>query len=540
MFEKFKKAVKNQMQKTGADLEISKEFNSVFDVGGVPSFNTFYLFGIFPWKYVYKGFYSAWHIIPAPTIAKADDTRQMSSMHAAKAICAEMAGMIWSECNVHVSTGVELKDGETDPLDDFIQKVLKANNFKQKMQEHIEQSLALGGGALKAWRDVKHDQEGNEIPGSDSIQIGYAMADQFVPIDWDNASVNGCVFISRKAIGGYYYTRLEWHRWDGTVYTIDNELYRAEIRKNDGQKESQDILGFRYPLNTIYPFLNEHVEIKDLPGSLFTYYRTPIANNLDDNSPLGMSIYGNAMETLHALDICYDSFIREFRLGRRRIIVPASSVKKVVDPQTGEIRRYFDATDEVYQAFSTDDPDAMKVQDDTVSLRVDEHIAAINSFLSILCLQIGFSAGTFTFDQAQGLRTATEVMAEQSKTYKTIVNCQTQIRPAIEKLVRGIVNIARLYGIQADGVNFAALSDDDYSVNVNFDDSVLEDRGAKIDEGIKLMSAGAMSKKTFLMNQMGMTEEEADQELARIAAEKQVTANMFNFNLDNGDETSGA
>lgn len=539
MLEGLKKKVRNAMQRTGADLQVSHEFRTVFDVSGVPSLNQFYMFGIFPWKYVYKGFYKAWHVVPAPTIENDRTTRQMESMHAAKAICAELAGMVWSECNVHVSTGMKLADGQTDPLDDFVQGVLKANNFSQKMQEHIEQSLALGGGGLKAWRDIKHDSDGNEIPESESIQIGYAMADQFVPIDWDNAKVNGCVFISRKAIKGYYYTRLEWHRWDGSVYTIDNELYKAAIQE-DGAKESQDILGFRYPLNEIYPFLNEHVEITDLPGALFSYYRTPVANNLDDNSPLGMSIYGNAMETLHALDICYDSFIREFRLGRRRIIVPASSVKQVIDPMTGQPRRYFDASDEVYQAFSTDDPDAMKVQDDTVSLRVDEHIAALNAFLGILCLQVGFSTGTFTFDAHEGLKTATEVISEESKTYKTIVNIQQQLKPAIEQLVRGIINIARLYGMQAEGVNFSALSDDDYEVNVDFDDSVLEDKGAKITRGLQLVGAGLQSKKTFLMNNLGMTEEEAQQELDRIAAEKQVTANMFNLSLDTNDDTSGA
>lgn len=530
-----RKKVRDAMEKAGANMQITQEFRSIFDVAGVPAFNQFYTFGIFPWKYVYKGFYSPWHVVPAPTILNEKETRQMSSMHAAKAVCAEMAGLIVSELNVHVSTGQTLTGDQTDPLDDFVQKVLKENNFNQKMQEHVEESLALGGGGLKAWYDVKHDSEGNEIPDSGKIMIGFALADQFVPVDWDNAKVNGCVFISRRAIKGYYYTRLEWHRYDGTTYSIDNQLYKAAINKYSSH-ESQDILGFRYPLNTIYPFLDEHTEIKDMPSALFTYYRTPIANNLDDDSPLGMSIYGNAMETIHALDICYDSFIREFRLGRRRIIVPASSVKQVIDPNTGTPRRYFDATDEVYQAFSTDDPDAMKVQDDTVSLRVEEHVSAINAFLSILCLQVGFSAGTFTFNQSNGVRTATEVISEESKTYKSVVNMQQQIKPAIEQIVRAVINIARLYDVQADGVDFATLKDDDYEVKVDFDDSILEDRGAKIDEGLKLTSAGLMSKKTFLINTLGMTEDEADHEMQRIADEKKVTASIFDLSGNNTGE----
>ena len=125
------------------------------------------------------------------------------------------------------------------------------------------------------------------------------MADQFVPTAWDNAKVTEGVFISRQAKNGYYYTRLEWHKWDGLTYWISNELYRSE-QKDRGIEatEPQDILGFRYPLNIIYPFLAENTPLQRLTDSLFTYYRTAIANNLDDNSRLGVSIYANAMSTL--------------------------------------------------------------------------------------------------------------------------------------------------------------------------------------------------------------------------------------------------
>ena len=68
-----------------------------------------------------------------------------------------------------------------------------------------------------------------------------------------------------------------------------------------------------------------------LSTSLFAYYRPAIANNLDDDSPLGVSIYANALSTLQALDICYDSFVQEFRLGRKRIIVPAQCLRTVQD-----------------------------------------------------------------------------------------------------------------------------------------------------------------------------------------------------------------
>lgn len=524
MFDKIKKAVRSWMQRTGAETGMSKEFKDIFEVGGVPAFNQFYYFGIFVWKYLYKGFYKAWHRVAAPTIADPRAKRDMERMDMAKAISAELAGLIWSEqCEVHVSQG----DGEVQPLEDFVHDVLTKNNFWTKMQEHIEQSLALGGGAVKAWYEERHDSEGNVVPDSGQIKLGFCMADQFVPTGWDNAKVYDAVFIDRKAKDGYYYTRLEWHKWDGLTYWVSNELYRADMPKKGDISEPQDILGFRYPLETIYPYLNDSTPLEGLSTSLFAYYRPAMANNLDDNSPLGVSIYANAMGTLKALDIAFDSFVREFKLGRKRIIVPAKCIRTVIEPETGMPRRYFDTSDEAYEALATDDMDSLKIQDNSVELRVDEHVSAINALLSILCLQVGFSAGTFTFDSAQGLKTATEVISENSKTYKTIKGHQLQVKAAIDQIVNAIIQVAAIYDLQWEGYSIRSLAELGWECKVVFDDSILQDRQTNINEGVLLVGNGLMSKKRFMVETLGMTEDEADREIRQIADEGAVSGSIL-------------
>lgn len=525
------------MQRLGASTGAAKEFKSVFDLEGVPAFNQFYNFGIFPWKYIYKGFYQPWHVIAAPTIADPKAKRNMAYLSLAKAVCAELAGMVWTDqCDVNVS--LEGFEGNDDPLEAFVAKVLRENNFSVKMAESIEQAAALGGGALKVWYEEKHDQNGDAIPGTGKIRIGYAMADQFVPISWDNAEVNEAIFINRIAKGGYYYTRLEWHEWDGTTYIVKNELYRSDM-KQGGNGQAQDILGFRYPLAEIYPYLNEETRI-EVEKSLFSYYRTPVANNIDDNSPLGVSIYGNALETLHAIDVVFDSFVREFRLGKKRIIVPARMIRTVPDPVTGQMIRYFDATDETYEALSTDDPDQLKIQDNSVELRVDEHVAALNAFLNIFCLQVGLSSGTFSFDASSGLKTATEVVSENSKTYKTVKNFQHQIQPAIERLVESIISVAALYDLRTDdGYSIAQLAARGYETKITMDDGITQDRQTNINEGITLVGAGLMSKKTFLTDPkygQNLTEEDADAELQRISQENTFTMPQLDVRDFNGIE----
>ena len=525
MFERVKERVKSWMELAKTKTGMAKEFKDIFEVGGVPAFNQFYYFGIFIWKYLYRGYYKPWHRISAPTVKDALHERDLERMDTAKAICAELAGLIWNEqCEISVSQ----ETGKDQLLDEFVHDVLMKNGFWIKMQEHIEQVLALGGGAIKVWYEEKRDGDGNVIPNSGNIRLGFCMADQFVPTAWDNTQVTDGVFISRQAKDGYYYTRLEWHKWDGLTYWISNEAYRSEYKQNSA-KEPQDILGFRYPLSAVYPFLDEQTPLQGLSTSLFAYYRPAIANNLDDDSPLGVSIYANALSTLKALDICYDSFVQEFRLGRKRIIVPAQCLRTVQDPVTKESRRFFDATDEAYVALKSDDTDALKIQDNTVSLRVGEHEQAINALLSILCLQVGFSAGTFTFDRAQGLKTATEVISENSKTYKTIKSNQLQIKAAIDRVVDAIIQVASLYDVQWNGTSIRTLSALGWETKVVFDDSILQDRQTNINEGILLANNGLMSKKRFLMEKLGYTEEEAAQELEKIKQESGISADVFDF-----------
>lgn len=537
IMERIKNKMADVMRQAGAGTGLGKEYKSIFDLQDVPAFNQFYNIGIFPWKYLYRGFYKPWHVIPAPTIADPEHTRNLCYLNMSAAVCAEIAGMVWTDqCDVDVST-VGYENAETDPLHDFVQYTLDRNNFQTKMTESIEQAAALGGQALKAWYEVKRDSSGNEIPGTGEIQIGYAMADQFVPVGWTNAGISEAIFVSRQAKGGYYYTLLEWHLWDGTTYTIKNELYRAE-QKKEGVGGDQDILGFRYPLSYLYPYLDEVVTIP-VSKQLFTYFRTPRANNIDDNSPLGISMYANAMDTLHAIDICFDSFVREFRLGKKRIIVPARMIRSVVDPATGKQVRYFDATDETYEALSTDDPDTLKIQDNSVSLRVDEHVEAMNALLNLLCLQVGLSFGTFSFDAHGGLKTATEVVSENSKTYKTIKNFQNQITPAIKDLIDAIIEVAALYDLTWNGQSIAALATRGYEVKVSLDDGITQDRQTNINEGLTLVSAGLMSKYTFLTDPkygINLTEDDAQAELERIRNESTITMPQLDIRDFNGIE----
>ena len=157
------------MQRTASATGIAREFKDIFELGGVPAFNQFYYYGVFVWKALYRGLYKPWHMVPVVAVgAKPNQTRQLFRLNTAKAVCAELAGLVWGEeCQISVSTAGYVEqtneDGvvtNPDPLKAFIEDVLRKNAFNEKAQELIEQGLALGGAAVKVWAEPERKGRG--------------------------------------------------------------------------------------------------------------------------------------------------------------------------------------------------------------------------------------------------------------------------------------------------------------------------------------------------------------------------------------------
>ena len=502
---------RNRVNRMAESVDLFKK--DVFELEGVPAFREYYTLFIFVWQAIYKGFYKAWHEVTYKTVRDPKGKKRiLSTMNAGKMACAQMARYVWNErCSIAVSME---SAPEEDPLNEYFQEVLKENRFGTAFGDLLEKAFALGGGALKEWVEIPKDENGNDI-GEGKIRIGYTMASQFVPTAWDNSKVKAGIFISREARDGYYYTIVEWHRLDGTVYRVTNDLYRQPIK--DG--EPQNILGWWYPLNEIYPLLSPDTTIYDVHNAFFQYIRPFGANYADDNSPLGMSIFAPAMSTLHGLDIMFDSLQREFVLGKKRIIAPARAMKVSAGVNGGRPERYFDADDEVWEALATDNPEDLKVYDNSVDLRVEPHIAGINGDLSILCAQIGFDPGTLSFDATKGLKTATEVISENSKTFGTVKSHENILKDSLEQMVHAILELSVHYGLSYKGQTIESLIAGGYNIAIKFDDSIIEDKTAEINQGTMLVGAGLMSKKKFMMDTLGYTEEIANNELAQISEE---------------------
>lgn len=443
------------------------------------------------WKRLYSGYYDKWHDVEYKTI-EGTKQRRMRSLNMAKVATEELATLVFNErCSINISD---------ETLHDDIRSVLDDSGFNREFQRFLEYMFAMGGMVIK----------GRVEDGE--IKLSYVKADSFIPTGWSNKNVDEGVFINEIIKNDKKYTHLEWHYWEKDTYIIKNELYESE--------KTRDELGIKVSLSTLFDDLEEETPIENLKRSLFEYIKPSTANNIDLDSPLGVSIFANALDTMHSIDIAFDSFEREFRLGKKRILVPHTAIKTIVDPETGRQNRYFDSSDEVYEAFRFDES-SQDIKDLSVELRVDEHIAAINSLLNLFAMQIGFSPGSFSFD-GQSMKTATEVISENSKTFRTKQSHEVLIAEGIKGLVDLIVELAIL------GKVFASV--EDYDVRVTFDDSVAEDKMGDLQYWVQLVTSQLSTKKRAIMKVLGLTEEEAEEELIKIMEEnKAVTPNDIDF-----------
>lgn len=462
-------------------LGLIKGISNVVDMKDVMITDTMYS-NIEKWKQLYMGYYPKWHDVTYQTVDGNSHKRQMRSMGMPKVIASEMANLVFNE-----KCEISLSDEKTH---EYVKEVLKNSSFYLQFQNYLEYMFAIGGIVAKAYVDEQ------------GVRVSFVNADCFIPTAGNGKTVTEGVFINETRKNNKRYTLLEWHRWIDGKYVIRNELYES-----DGAD-----LGVKISLSTMYPDLKEEVEIENLKRSLFVYIKPNLANNIELTSNLGVSIYSAALDTLHELDVAFDSFEREFRLGKKRIIVPSSAVKMIVDPLTGQMRRYFDVNDEAYESLELGmDSDAVK--DISFELRVDEHIAAINALLNILSMQTGFSTGSFTFD-SEGLKTATEVVSQNSKTYRTRNGHITIIEEALKELITVILEVSELYNLYS--------APEGIEVTVNFDDSIAEDRNTNADYWIKLKMSGLTSAKMAIMKVLKVTEEEAERIFEEIQNENKM------------------
>ena len=404
-----------------------------------------------------------------------------------------------------------------DTLNDFLNDMLGNDRFNKNFERYLESCLALGGLAMRPYVD------------GDKIRVAFIQAPVFLPLQSNTQDVSSAAILTKtiKSEGknNVYYTLVEFHEWvtkDGSEYgsTKDKSLYRVtnELYKSN----SDSSLGQRVNLSELYPDLEPVTVLKDLSRPLFTYLKTPGMNNKDINSPLGLSIFDNAKTTIDFINRTYDEFMWEVKMGQRRVIVPEQMTQLKVQDEQGDItfKRRFDVEQNVYMQIAAGNMDSGNITDLTTPIRSSDYISAIAEGLKLFEMQIGVSNGMFTFD-GQGVKTATEIVSENSDTYQMRNSIVALVEQSIRELCVSMCELGKAVGLYKGTI--PELDD----ISVNLDDGVFTDRHAELDYWMKMVAAGLAPKTMAIAKTLNVTEEQAEEIYQSINDETMVSANAF-------------
>lgn len=452
------------------------------------------------WKSWYRGNVNDFHYYTEMVNGKSTQCERLT-MNMPKKLCEDLTKLLWTEkTQINLSNKNAIKR-LWEVLDS------KENDFTVNLPIFIEKMLALGNGATVEYKD-----ENNQTI------IDYIDGDVIIPYKFTNGYIQGMITVSRfiddKGKRKIYYTHITYHEYADGKYIKLNELYKSNI---------DTALGKQIDFNTAFPNVKES-DVVFTSNPYFQIWRPNLANNFDTNSPMGISIYANSIDRFKSLDTKYDSFYNEFILGKKRIVVDQSAMKgKMETDGDGNPRfvQYFDKNDRVYQALNIDS-DKMKepVKEIDFTLRYQEHIDSINADLNWLSENVGLGSNYYKFDGA-GTKTATEVISENSQAFRTKQHYQIIVNANVEDLVKAV---CELEGIKTN------------KITITPDDSIIEDKDKEITRAQMEVTQGLRSKKSYLMDIKGMSEEEAEEELQKIQKEKMSNQEAFGFTTNQIEE----
>lgn len=155
--------------------------------------------------------------------------------------------------------------------------------------------------------------------------------DVFTPFDFmvterdGNGNITGIIFKDSYADNDKHYTRLEYHYFDDTQpegmrpYYIKNKAYMSKNANSIGDPVSLSQTKWADLLEDSGPIDKNNGE--QLDGPMFGVFRTPEANNVDMDSPLGLPMFLDAEEEMQDLDVAYSRNSEEI-YDSHRIVLP--------------------------------------------------------------------------------------------------------------------------------------------------------------------------------------------------------------------------
>ena len=391
---------------------------------------------------------------------------------------------------------------------DYINQCIEAM-IKKSIRDKVEDACGAGGIILKP--------NGTYNPAG---AIDYVMPGSFAVTEKNsNGDILGIIFIDRKVKGDDYYTRLEYQHFTSTIaddmegigrtYTIENKAFKSK---------GSDSLGRPISLADVpeWKDIPEVVNISNVEKPLFGHFKMPYNNTIDYSSPEGVAVFANCIEELRNLDVAWSRKDEETDDSRHITFIDENALFKT-NKNSGvkervELPRFVKGLKHGVDSAST-------IDEHIPTMLTSDRIADINSILSMISTKAGFSQGQFVLDRKTGIATATEIESDDRETVETITDIRNALKTAIKDLIYALDKYCDVFFDMPSGyVN--ALDEDVPDEDIFYFKDILASFEQDRTRAYQLMNNNVYSKRKYLKEYEGFSDEEIDEMFQQIEEEK--------------------
>lgn len=433
-----------------------------------PSMDT-YIEQWYQWYTGTHGFYDEAYV----GVDNRKHTRKKLSLRPARRVCREWASLIANE--------MEAKS-ESSLANEWIHGYCEDNSVYTMFQRGIERAFAMGTGAMALWFDVKDD--------GTYIRIRRYDAKMIIPLTWDEDGTTECAFCTRVTIKGDQAMQLQLHVLDEETHTY-HIITKVFV---DGKPQNPDALGIIDDFDT------------QCATQTFCLLSPAIDNTVQDTSPYGMSVFYDAVDTIKLLDTAWTALYDETDLLRAMLMLPDTMIDVSTD-ENGKARplAFGEKDQRLYRLTSAPVGQEAKPYAFTPQMRTQSIHEVYVDACAALGDECGFGSQYFSPDKSGGLKTATEVSADNSALMRNIRNHENALGKGLTVLLTSLCECARIHC----GAN---IEEGFEKITIQWDDSIITDTSAEKTQMMAEISAGIVPKWMYLVRFYGMSPDDAKAE----------------------------
>lgn len=432
----------------------------------------------------------------------------MYSLGMAKRVCEDLASTITSE-----PFTITAKKNN-----DILQEDLKRAKVLKKLPAAIE-IMGYSGtvGTVARIKNAEITQKNGVFTlaktDKTKIQTIDVKANQIIPLTIEDGEIIDCAIVSKQKrvindkIKDVYY--LELHELREKGYQITNKFFIKED-------------GTEIRVNGVIDTYNT---LSNVP--LFSLGKIGRVNPISDNNGLGISLFGDSIDQLTILDLVYNNFGMDFKLGQKLMLINKKLTRIETEEYTdkngnlrtrehivypSDIRKQQFV--EIGNELMDDANEKPYIFEYNPDLRVGDNKEGVQFALDNLSFKVGYGTHYYSFETGN-IVTATEAVIAN----KDFVNNGRKNREAVNEYLIGICRALLL----CEKMLGNASIEEKQEIEIAEVDGFLEDDSTVRQRAKEEVAMGLMSKKRYLMKVYGMNEEEAIKELQNINKEDEIS-----------------